>query len=172
MRLSLTTLTVVLTLAIAGCGESGTDTAASGSDGNASAPLTLVTEPTTPEPVDVGEKGRSTGDTYVFNSPVEDPENPDLNGRVYGTLTSVGPSEGDTEALRLEMIFDLGNGGLIVSEGVLDPTTHDSKSGIEVGEEATRAIVGGSGEYVGASGTQTSTRQDDGSYLHVFEFSD
>jgi alpha-D-ribose 1-methylphosphonate 5-triphosphate synthase subunit PhnG len=43
---------------------------------------------------------------------------------------------------------------------------------MEPGVGQVRAVIGGTGDYIGATGQITTTRNDDGSYDHVVELID
>ncbi len=89
-------------------------------------------------------------------------------GSVMGTITKVGSlGEGartDREERVLTAIYDL-PGGQISALGI--SYYYEGDTLLPEGEPMTRAIVGGTGEYVGVDGEVTTTRNPDDSYTHV-----
>lgn len=89
-------------------------------------------------------------------------------GSVMGTIIKVGSlGEGartDREERVLTAVYDL-PGGQISALGI--SYYYEGDTLLPEDEPMTRAIVGGTGEYVGVDGEVTTTRNPDDSYTHV-----
>ena len=89
-------------------------------------------------------------------------------GSIMGTMTKVGSlGEGaqiDREERMLTAVYDL-PGGQISVLGISYYFEADTL--LPEGEPMTRAIVGGTGEYVGVDGEVITTRNPDNSYTHL-----
>ena len=89
-------------------------------------------------------------------------------GSVMGTITKVGSlgegAQTDREERVLTAIYDL-PGGQISALGI--SYYYEGDTLLPKGQPMTRAIVGGTGEYVGVDGEVTTTRNPDDSYTHV-----
>jgi hypothetical protein len=146
-------------LLIAGCGDD---------DGDLET-LNLVSDPEQEafEVVDVGDKGRTVGDIYVFDGPMLDSDSQEVAGHAFGTQTSLS-LEGDAEVVQAMITYELGEGSQILVGGTAEYPADGG--GLVEGEEYVRPILGGTGDYAGAGGTLTTVRQSDGSYEQTFEF--
>ena len=153
-------------LLVAGCGDDDDD---SGSDDLET--LELVSDPDgeTFQVVDLGKKGTTAGDIYVFDGPMLDPDSGDVAGNVYGTQTSITLDDG-TEVVQANITYEVGEGNQILVGGTAEYP--DEGGGLVQGEEYDRPILGGTGDYAGAGGTMTTVRQSDGSYEQTFDFTD
>jgi hypothetical protein len=115
--------------------------------------------------LDLNPSGDS-GDVTAFNAPVAKDGQP--HGSFLGTMTKVG-SIGDgwnieREERMLTAVFDLPEGQI----SVLGVSYYkESDRLLTIGEPVTRAIVGGTGKYVGVDGEVTTVRNEDGSYTHT-----
>lgn len=143
------------TLVLAGCGT-----------GDETITLTQrVDDPVELVFLDLNPTGDS-GDLTTFEAGVYLNDEP--YGSVMGTITKVGSlGEGaqlDREERVLTAIYDL-PGGQISALGI--SYYFDGDTLLPEGEPMTRAIVGGTGEYVGVDGEVTTTRNPDDSYTHV-----
>ena len=148
-------------LLAAGCGD----------DDDGPENLELVSDPKEDvfEVVDVGDRGRTVGDFFVFEGPMLDPDSEDVVGHAYGTQSSLSLGD-DTEVVQAMITYELDEGGQILVGGTAEyPAEGD---GLVEGEEYVRPILGGTGDYAGAGGTLTTVRQPDGSYEQTFEFED
>jgi len=119
--------------------------------------------------VDLGPKGKSGGDVYVFDGPLLDSEEEESIGSVYGTQTSIAMDD-DSETVQAMITYDFRNGDRITVGGVGEYPRGDR--GLVENQEFERPILGGTGRYAGASGTVTSVRRSDDSYEHTFEIED
>jgi hypothetical protein len=154
---------LVAAVLLVGCG---------GDDGDDEpATLTLVSDPSEEvfEVVDVGERGRTVGDFYVFEGPMLDPDTDEVAGHAYGTQTSLS-LDGENEIVQATITYELTDGDQILVGGVAEYPAEGG--GLVEGEEYVRPVLGGTGEYADAGGTLTTVRQPDGSYEQTFEFGD
>jgi len=89
-------------------------------------------------------------------------------GHMMGTITAVGStgkgSRPDREERLLTAVYDL-PGGQISALGISYYLKGDKL--LPQGESMTRAIVGGTGQYMGVDGEVTTTRNRDNSYTHI-----
>lgn len=148
-------------LLVAGCGEDEDDLGT----------LDLVSDPDEEvfEVVDVGRRGKTVGDVFVFDVPMLDPDGGEVVGHAYGTQTSLSLHD-DSEVVQAMITYELGDGNQILIGGTAEyPANRD---GLVKGEEYVRPILGGTGDYAGADGILTTVRQSDGSYEQTFEFGD
>lgn len=148
-------------LLAAGCGEEDDDPET----------LSLVSDPEQEvfEVVDLGSKGRSVGDIYVFDGPMLDPDTQEIAGHVYGTQTALS-TESDVGVVQAMITYEIGDGSQILVGGTAEYPA--DAGGLVEGEQYVRPILGGTGDYAGAGGTMTTVRQSDGSYEQTFEFGD
>lgn len=107
------------------------------------------------------------GDVTTFEGPVTKDGEP--FGSMMGTMTKVGAmGDGwntDREERMLTAVFDLPDGQISVL-GVSYYKESDRR--LPTAEPITRAIVGGTGAYMGVDGEVTTVHNDDGSYTHTF----
>jgi hypothetical protein len=120
-------------------------------------------------PLDLGAPGNSPGDVYYFSAPLHSSPGGPVIGEVFGSKTLVKPTTANPnlEQRATLLIFDFGNRqDQIVVMGVLDypPTAGE----FNAGQPGVRAILGGTGKYMGARGQLISNRNADGSYKQVF----
>lgn len=116
--------------------------------------------------VDLGRPGKSSGDVYVFSSPLLDSQEKESIGRVYGTQTSIA-LDSDSETVQAMITYDFGDGDQITVGGIGEYPRGDK--GLVENQEFERPILGGTGRYAGAGGTVTSVHRPDDSYEHTFE---
>lgn len=128
----------------------------------------LTQQPPTLHPVDLGNQGASEADTLLFEAAIagEDGESGTLTGFLI-TVDVPDEKTGDTHQDRLgQLSFDLGEGNSLVVAG----------ESIYAGEDVEmtphmpqlRAVIGGTGEFMGARGQMETARNNDGSYNHEF----
>lgn len=120
--------------------------------------------------LDLGMPGKSLGDVYHFVAPLHSTPGGPVTGELIGSKTLVNvPTEANPNLERRAtlMFFTFhDHQDQIIAFGVADysPTAPE----FEHGHSAVRAILGGTGKYIGARGQVTSTRNADGSYTQVF----
>jgi hypothetical protein len=156
-RISLAFGVIGAAVVIAGCGGGG-----GGETLSVVAPATGLHQAT----VDVGAKGTSGGDVYVFDGPLLDSDEGETIGHVYGTQTSVA-LDSDSETVQAMITFDLGDGDRITVGGIGEYPRGD-KDLIE-NQQFERPILGGTGRYEDARGVDTTVRRPDGGYEHTFK---
>ena len=154
-------LTAIGAVAFVGAGCGGGD----GETLSIVAPATGLHQST----VDLGSKGTSGGDVYVFDGPLLDSDEGETIGHVYGTQTSIA-MDSDSETVQAMITFDLGDGDRITVGGIGEYPRGD-KNLVE-NRSFERPILGGTGRYGGARGVDTTVRRPDGSYEHTFEIED
>ena len=124
-----------------------------------------VDDPVELEFLDLNPAGDS-GDVTTFEAGLYLDDEP--YGSIMGTMTKVGSlgegSQPDREERVLTAVYDL-PGGQISALGI--SYYYEGDTLLPEGEPMTRAIVGGTGEYVGVDGEVTTTRNPDDSYTHV-----
>ena len=147
-------------LPVAGCG---------GEDDDEPETLNLVSDPKEEvfEVIDLGDKGATVGDIFVFEGPMLDPDSEEVVGQAYGTQTSLSLDD-ESQVVQAMITYELEDSGQILIGGTAEyPAEGD---GLVEGEEYVRPILGGTGDYAGADGSLTTVRQPDGSYEQAFEF--
>ena len=120
--------------------------------------------------IDLGSSGTSHGDILAFEAGLSGENG--AKATLMGILTTIDIAEGEDEFEdRAGQIYvDFGGGNSLVIAG---KSVYQSNGQLMVpGAPQLRAIVGGTGEYIGARGQVTTTRNDDGSYEHVIELLD
>jgi hypothetical protein len=118
-------------------------------------------------PVDLPPAGPSAGDMLAFEAAIRTEDG--AAGTLRGNLVTVDlPDDGDPFEDRLgHLVFDLGGGdGIVVAGGSV--YAKDTQE-MPAGRPQVRAVIGGSGAFIGARGHVTTTRDADGTYAHRFE---
>jgi hypothetical protein len=117
--------------------------------------------------VDVGKDGSSHGDILAFEATIAREDG--TAGILRGMLTTVDIPEGDDvlEDRVGQLVFDLGGGDMLVVAGssVYPPGSVE----MAAGNAQIRAVIGGTGDFIGARGQVTTIRAEDGHYDHTFE---
>ena len=120
--------------------------------------------------LNLGAPGNSLGDVYHFVAPLHSERGGPVTGELVGSKTLVKvPTETNPNLERRAtlMFFTFyDRKDQIIAFGV----AHYSPGAPEFdpGHSAVRAILGGTGKYIGARGQLTSTRNADGTYTQVF----
>jgi len=117
--------------------------------------------------VDIAPAGHSDGDMLAFEAALTGEDG--AKATLYGLLiTEDIPNGSDTQEDRSgQLYFDFGNGNSIVVAG----RSVYAKSETEMNTAAPqlRAIIGGTGVYIGARGQVSTAHNADKSYDHVVE---
>jgi hypothetical protein len=120
--------------------------------------------------VDVGAADRSHGDMLAFEAAVTAEDG--SKGTMSGILITIDLPEGEDlfEDRIGQIVFDLGNsdGIVVAGESIYSPNAAE----MNAAQPQLRAVVGGTGRYIGARGQVTTSRNADGSYEHAFELID
>lgn len=128
--------------------------------------LVLIQQPPSLRPIELGPPGRSEGDLLLFEAPIsgEHGESGTLTGFL---ITADIPDQvnGDVDADRLgQLSYDLGGGNTLVAAG--ESIYRGESVEMTVNLPQLRAVIGGTGAYMGARGQVTTTRNADGTYRH------
>jgi len=118
--------------------------------------------------IDNGRGGPSEGDANVFASPLEDADGGAEAGNLYGIQTTVSLDD-QTEIVQGSYTFKLKDG--TISVGGLSEYPKGVNA-LTKGQAFERPIIGGTGDYSGASGTDTTTLNTDGQYEHELKLDD
>jgi len=120
--------------------------------------------------LDLGAPGNSLGDVYHFSAPLHSERGGPVTGEVIGSKTLVKVATDANPSLERRatlMFFTFADRkDQIIAFGVADYSP--SAAEFDAGQPVVRAILGGTGKYMGARGQVTSTRNSDGSYTQVF----
>jgi len=118
--------------------------------------------------IDLGVVGNSTGDLMAFDSVFSNDKG--MTGMLSGYITTIDiPNETETfEDRMVHMVFEFGGANTIVVGG---KSVYPKILGAEFTKlkPQIRAVIGGTGEYMGARGQLTTTRNEDGTYEHLIE---
>lgn len=121
--------------------------------------------------VDIGVTGMSVGDLFAFEAPFTTTDG--KKGRIYGIITIVSIPTGVNDPFidRLSSsVLDFGKSDTLVVYG---KTIYGAYQGeIKDNEPQLRAIIGGTGKFIGARGQISSTRTASGTYLHEIQLLD
>lgn len=134
--------------------------------------LVLNQDPPSLRTVDGGASGVSAGDTLFYEARItgEHGESGMLTG-VLMTADVADPETGDLDADRLgQLSYDLGNGNTLLAIG--ETVYRAENLEISANLPQLRAVVGGTGSFMGARGQVMTTRNPDGSYRHEFTLID
>ena len=119
--------------------------------------------------IDLDKEGSTHGDLLAFDADVQTEDG--LKGKLSGYLLTIFIPEANEEAFQekmVQMVIDLGEGNTIVVGGK-SVYPHVDKSEMMINQTQLRAIIGGTGKFIGARGQIASNRNEDGSYEHVVE---
>jgi hypothetical protein len=120
--------------------------------------------------LDLGAPGNSLGDVYHFSAPLHEKAGGPVTGEVIGSKTLVKVPTDDNPNLerRATLMFftfaDRKDQIIIFGVGDYKPNVPEFESG----QPVVRAIIGGTGKYIGARGEVASMRSADGSYTQQF----
>ena len=132
--------------------------------------LTVYEDAPTLKLLDLGPPGNSPGDVYHFFAALHSSPGGPVTGEVFGSKTLIKmatDANPNLETRATVLFFTFANRqDQIVALGArgYPPTAGE----FDAGQSVVRAILGGTGKYIGARGELTSTRNGDGSYTQVF----
>jgi hypothetical protein len=120
--------------------------------------------------LDLGPPGNSPGDVYHFFAPLHSTPGGPVTGEVFGSKTLIKMATDanpnlETRATVLFFTFANHPDQIVALGAFAYPATAGE---FEAGKPVVRAILGGTGKYMGARGQLTSTRNGDGSYKQMF----
>jgi hypothetical protein len=119
--------------------------------------------------LDLGAPGNSLGDVYHFSASLHEKPGGPVIGEVIGSKTLVKVANDALERRATLMFFTFADRkDQIIAFGVADYSP--SAPEFDAGQPAVRAILGGTGKYIGARGQLSSTRNAEGTYTQVFTF--
>jgi hypothetical protein len=134
--------------------------------------IVLTQQPPALHPVDLHLEGASVADMVLYEASVAGEQGE--SGMLTGFLITADVPDaetGDVHQDRLgQLSFDLGNGNSLVVAGEAIYPGEDVE--MTANAEQLRAVVGGTGEFMGARGQVETTRNDGGSYRHEFTLLD
>jgi hypothetical protein len=134
--------------------------------------VVLTQQPPALHPVDLHIEGASVADMVLYEASIAGEQGE--SGLLTGFLITADVPDaetGDVHQDRLgQLSFDLGNGNSLVVAGEAIYPGADVE--MTQNAEQLRAVVGGTGEFMGARGQVETTRNDDGSYRHEFTLLD
>lgn len=132
--------------------------------------LTVYEEAPKMSLLDLGVPGSSLGDVYHFSAPLHSTPGGPVIGELVGSKTLVKVATDANPALerRATLMFFIfaDRNDQIIAFGVADYSANVPE--FEAGKPAVRALLGGTGKYMGARGQVASTRNADGSYTQTF----
>ena len=117
--------------------------------------------------LDAGQAGRSPGDIVAFAATVkgEDGLTAELNG--YDVIMDIAGETEQVEDRFTYVVVNFGDNSTMIVAG--RSTFSPASPEIANGSPQVRAIIGGTGKFIGALGQVTTVRNPDGSYDHIVE---
>ena len=133
----------------------------------------LTQQPPTLHPIDLHIEGASVADMVLYEATIAGEQGE--SGMLTGFLITADVPDAETSDLHQDRLgqlsFDLGNGSSLVVAGEAIYPGEDVE--MTANAEQLRAVVGGTGDFIGARGQVETTRNDDdGSYRHEFTLLD
>ena len=122
--------------------------------------------------IDLDKEGASHGDLLAFDATVSSDNG--MKGKLSGFIMTVDIPQKDHEVFQdriVQLVFDFGEANTIVVGG-RSVYPHLDKSEMKKNEPQYRAVIGGTGTFMGARGQVITTRNDDGTYEHLIELMD
>jgi len=121
-------------------------------------------------PLDVGAGGPSLGDSFYFHAVLRPAPGSPVVGEVFGTKIVVKTATTQNPLIEqriTNLVFTFNDRqDQIVVAGVADYPVAGAE--FDPNQQVIRAIVGGTGAFIGAGGELTSTRHPEGGYTQVF----
>lgn len=107
----------------------------------------------------------------AFDARITDPDGTEgvLIGYLLTTDLPSASGDGEVEGRIGTLVYTFGTSDLIVSGGTSYPA---GQAEMQAGEPQVRAVVGGTGDYLGARGEVVTVRNTDGTYTHTFTLVD
>lgn len=120
--------------------------------------------------VDLTQTGATVGDLLFFEAVITDEAG--TVGELLGSLATAqlpSPNSQTIEERLGNLVFSFGDDTLVVIGATEYPS---DQSEMRASLPQVRAVVGGTGRFLGAGGEVTSERMDDGTYTHTFTLVD
>ncbi len=134
--------------------------------------VVLTQQPPTLHPIDLHIEGSSVADMVLYEATIAGEQGE--SGMLTGFLITADVPDAETSDIHQDRLgqlsFDLGNGASLVVAGEAIYPGEDVE--MTANAEQLRAVVGGTGDFMGARGQVTTTRNDDGTYRHEFTLLD
>ena len=134
--------------------------------------VVLTQQPPTLHPIDLHIEGASVADMVLYEATIAGEQGE--SGMLTGFLITADVPDAETSDPHQDRLgqlsFDLGNGTSLVVAGEAIYRGEDVE--MTANAEQLRAVVGGTGDFMGARGQVATTRNDDGSYRHEFTLLD
>lgn len=120
--------------------------------------------------VDIGYAGKSHGDMLAFEAAIytEDGKEGTLSGLLITVDLPRGKSVFEDRIGNLVFAFGESDSLVVAGASAYAPDATEMKTE----HPQIRAVIGGTGTYLGARGQVTTTRNDDGTYDHAFKLID
>lgn len=121
--------------------------------------------------IDIGNPGSSHGDMLAFEAAVTTENG--TKGTLSGILITIDLPEGSEDVFedRIgQLVFNLGASDSIVVAG--KSIYAEEESEMNTNHPQLRAVIGGTGQFIGARGQVTTIRNSDGTYEHSFQLLD
>jgi hypothetical protein len=133
--------------------------------------LTIVQGPPAITHVDIGADGSSHGDIMAFQAPftAQDGTTGTMSGMVVTVDIDIGDGGHFLDRIA-QIVVDFGASDTLVIGGIASYTG----GAVEMAPDAPqlRAVIGGTGRFIGARGQVLTTRRDTGHYEHSFNLLD
>ncbi len=144
-----------------------------GCSGSSSGRIVTVTHPEVPTPtvIDTGVAGPSPGDERIWHFDGEQAGGGVVRTDWVMTTTAIDQPEAGIESRIATGVFTFGDpSNQLILQGVgYYPGTGAT---LKVSSSTIRSIVGGGGEYAGATGWVESVHNDDGTWVHTFHINE
>ena len=125
---------------------------------------TLVIQQEHATVVPLFDGGESHGDAMAFEGTITGPDG--LVGVIAGVLHTARLHEGRESDRVGSAVFSFGGDDSISVAGV---TSYEPEQSISTaGTRRAGAVIGGTGQFIGAKGERESVRNEDGSWTHTF----
>lgn len=120
--------------------------------------------------IDIGEPGQSLGDMRLINNTFAGDDG--VSGTASGMLLTVDlPDEADTQLDSMgQIVYEFGGGDMIVVAA--DSEFLPGGDALILDGAQLRAVIGGTGKFIGARGQVTTTFNEDGTWSHTFQLLD
>ena len=121
--------------------------------------------------IDLGSPGMSLGDILAFEAPftTKDGEKGKMLGMVTIVSLPTGPNDPFLDRI-ISAVLDFGENNTLIVGGKSVYNSYQSE--IKDNAPQIRAVIGGTGRFIGARGQITTSRSPSGNYEHVIQLLD